>query len=101
LTEKEVATYAFLKGFPVTFTECPYAPQGYRSDVRTWLNSFELKHPGTKHSIVNTFLEALPLLKQGFKAQKLYSCNTCKEPTSKEVCQACILLDEIKNKRGA
>ena len=99
LTEKEVAIYAFLKQFPVTFTECPNAPQGYRGDVRIMLNQLESKYPGTKHSIVNTFLENLPYLKESCKTKStLNYCKICKEPTSKEICQACVLLNEIKKK---
>ena len=98
LTEKETAAYSFLKGFPITFTECPYALQGYRWDVRIWLNNIESKYPGTKHSIITSFLETLPLLKAHYKASaKLNSCTTCKEPTSKNICQACILLKELKH----
>jgi len=97
LTEKEVAIYAFLKEFPVTFTECPNAKQGYRNDVRTMLNQLEAKYPGTKHSIVNTFLENLPNLKESYKKKSsLKYCKLCQEPTSKEICQACVLLEEIK-----
>jgi len=98
LTEKETAIYAFLKNFPIQFTECPNAKQGYRNDVRNILNQMEAKYPGTKHSIVNTFLENLSNLKEHYSHQSsLSSCKKCGEPTSKEVCQACTLLEEIKS----
>src|SRR3989344_1710177 len=84
LTEKETATYAFLRKFPVTFTECPNAKQGYRDDVRTLLNQFEKKYPGSKHAMVNAFLETLPALKQHFQdTSEIRSCKICQEPTSK------------------
>lgn len=96
LTEKETAIYAFLKQFPITFTECPNARQGYRDDVRKILNQMEAKYPGTKHSIVNTFLETLPLLKQSYQDKiPIQRCRYCHEPTSREICQACVLLQEL------
>ena len=70
LTEKEVTAYAFLKGFVDKFNECPNSPYSYRSQVRDMLNEFESKYPGTKHSIIMSFLEMLPLLKNNYKEDK-------------------------------
>ncbi|MCD4666606.1 TIGR00269 family protein [archaeon] len=96
LTEKEVATYAFLNKLPNTFTECPNAIDAYRGDVRDFINNFEEKYPGTKHSIINSFLKTLPLLKNGFKTSKaIKHCKKCKMPSSKEICQSCELLNKI------
>ena len=98
VTEKETTTYSFLKGFPVKFSECPYASFGYRNSVRDMLNEFELKYPGTKHSIVDSFIKILPSLKQQFKeAKALSSCKLCNEPTSKKICQACEYVRELKD----
>lgn len=98
LTEKEISTYAFLKGFMDKFTECPYNKPSYRGKVRNMINDFEAKYPGTKHSIINSFLEILPLLKKKFKNSKdleIKSCKTCEEPCSQEVCKTCKYIKEI------
>ncbi len=95
LTEKEVATYAFLNGLMDKFNECTYCTESNRFVVRDILNNLEQKYPGTKHSIVASFMEILPLLKEKYKNQEISSCKICKEPTSSEICNACKLLQKI------
>ena len=96
VTEKEVMTYAFLKNIANTFVECPYEQESYRSDVRDMLNNFEANYPGTKHSVITSFLEVLPLLKESYKKErKIGVCKSCKEPTSQETCQTCKILASL------
>jgi len=49
--EKEVALYALVNSLPVDFSECPYAGEALRGEIRELLNNFEAKHPGTKYSL--------------------------------------------------
>ena len=98
LTEKEVATYAFIKKFPVDFNECPNSLGSYRSQVRKYLNDFEERQKGTKHAIINSFIEELPLLKKKFEDSKIRSCERCEEPCSSTICKVCELIEEIKAK---
>ncbi len=96
LTEKEVATYAFLKGFMDEFNECPYNVTSYRNYLREVLNEFENKYPGTKHNIISSFLEILPLLKEHYKDSKdIKNCKVCEEPCSQGICKACQYMEEI------
>jgi tRNA-5-methyluridine54 2-sulfurtransferase len=88
-TEKEVTAYAFINNLLDTFTECPNVSKSYRAQVRDMLNDLEAKFPGTKYSIVNSFLQILPDLKERFKGQELNYCVKCGEPASKERCNAC------------
>ena len=99
MSEKETAIYSYIKGFNVKFTECPYAEIGYRNEVRDLLNDLENKYPGTKDSIVNSFLEILPILKEKYKenGKSINSCINCGEPTSKEKCRACFYVEKLKN----
>ncbi len=96
-TEKEVTAYAYLKGFMDKFVECPYSSDAYRNQVRNMLNDFEIKYPGTKHSIILSFLEILPLLKQHYKEMptEIKSCNTCEEPCSQEICKTCQYMESV------
>ncbi|MAG47392.1 TIGR00269 family protein [archaeon] len=98
VNEKEVATYAFLKGFKTEFSECPHASIGYRHEIRDLLNNFEKKYPGTKVGLVNSFLETLSILKEKYKKKhkKINYCSICQEPTSKEKCQACTYVEKLK-----
>jgi len=96
ITEKEIASYAFLNGLMDKFNECTYCTESNRFVIRDMLNNLEQKYPGTKHSIVASFLEILPILKEKYKGQKINSCRICSEPASSEICSACNLLQKIK-----
>lgn len=94
-TEKEVTTYAYLKKFNIKFDECPYNTEAYRISVRDLINKFENKYPGTKNSMIKSFLENLPLLKKKYKTkEEIKHCKKCEEPCSGNICKAC----EIKGK---
>jgi uncharacterized protein (TIGR00269 family) len=94
-SEKESALYALLKGFDVSFNECPYVIDAYRADIRDMLNSYESVHKGTKLNIVKSFLKTLPNLKKRFASSSPVLCSKCGEPSSKDVCNACRLAIEI------
>ncbi|MAE43302.1 TIGR00269 family protein [Candidatus Woesearchaeota archaeon] len=94
--EKEVATYAFVNNLLDNFTECPNILKSYRAQVRDMLNNFELKNEGTKHAIANSFLDILPKLKEKFKDGKINFCKKCGEPSAKEKCNKCKLIDKMK-----
>ena len=95
-TEKEVTTYAFLNGLLDDFTECPNAVLSYRAQIRDMLNDMESKFSGTKYSIVNSFLQTLPMLKDRFKNEAVGICKSCKEPSSHEICSACVFVEKLK-----
>lgn len=99
LTEKEVAAYAFLKGFMDEFNECPHGKVAYRNHVRSLISDFELKFPGTKHNLILSFLETLPMLRQNqdYK-ESLKFCEKCGEPCSQKVCQACNYVESVIKK---
>src|SRR3989344_2871747 len=97
LTEKETATYAYLKQFPVKFIECPYSAISFRGEVRDLINSIEKNHPGTKHAIINSFLELLPALRNLYKESKVRTCIHCQEPSSGEICNTCLIVNKLKN----
>ena len=98
MTEKEVKTYSFLKGFPVDFRECKNSFDTFRSEIRDMLNNLEANHPGSKHSIANSFLEMLPILKEKFSYLEVKPCEKCGEPCSGNVCKACEMIGSIKRK---
>ncbi|PIZ51448.1 TIGR00269 family protein [Candidatus Woesearchaeota archaeon CG_4_10_14_0_2_um_filter_33_13] len=98
--EKETRLYCLLKGFQVDFTECPYAQEGLRAKVRDMLNDFENQYKGTKQSIINSFLEVLPLIKEHqikINSSPLNICKICQEPANQEICNTCKLKEVLKN----
>ena len=90
-TEKEVMTYSFLKNFPVDFNECPNLKNSQREKIRDLLNSLEVEKPGTKENILRRF-ESINIKKDG----KIKFCRICNNPTRREVCNACNIIEEIK-----
>ena len=97
LTEKETATYAFLKKFNHKYVECPYSKDCFRNDIRDFLNDFENKYPGSKHGLIFSFLSVLPLLKEKYKEEKVHYCKSCKEPCAKEICNACEIIKKLRS----
>ena len=98
LAEKETATYAYIKKFPVKFNECPYSNESFRGEIRDMINTIEKNHPGTKHAITNSFLHLLPSLKEMYKNSKIKTCSKCLEPSNGDVCNTCLLLGKISKK---
>ena len=95
MKEKEVATYSFIKGFPVQYDECPYTSDAFRYDVQKMLNNLEQKYPEIKYSIIKSFLEIQPYYKQIYSNSKLNECEMCSEPCSAKVCKACQILEKL------
>jgi uncharacterized protein (TIGR00269 family) len=93
-TEKEVMTYAFLKGLVREFTECPNIDESYRHLVRDELNSYAQSHPGVKERMLRRFLKA----KQAYPAKEiiLSRCSGCGEPSSGDICKACEYIAALK-----
>ena len=96
--EKEIIAYSKLKKFPVVYKRCPYATSSYREIIRNELIVFEKKHNKTKENIINWFLRILPGLKKGLKKGKMTYCTICGEPSQKKVCNACIIISNLKQK---
>ena len=61
------------------------------------LNDFEVKYPGTKQGVINSFLDLLPKLKENVRKEPIKSCSLCSEPANKGVCNACKLVEDVKN----
>lgn len=97
-TEKEVTAYAFINGLLDNFAECPNVSRSFRAQVRDMLNEMENKFPEAKYSVVNSFLQILPLLKQQFKYEAIKICAKCSEPSANDICNACAYLEKLREK---
>jgi len=95
-TEKEVATYAMLQGFATRFTQCPHSFDSFRAFIRDTLNDYEVKHRGSKVNLINNFLKIVPNLKAN-QTLELNHCNACGEPSSREICKKCELVESINS----
>jgi uncharacterized protein (TIGR00269 family) len=92
IPERESALYAHLKGFDILEGHCPHAG-GIRFDARNFINIMELKYPGIKFNILETFDKLNPCIKKiADKEQgEIMICKKCGEPSSREICKACEL----------
>jgi uncharacterized protein (TIGR00269 family) len=90
--EKESAIFAMTHGmFPSDCGSCPYVDEAMRLEVKTMLNDFEHRHPGTKYSLLRGLDRVLELRPPtGF--QPLY-CRRCGEPCGADICQSCKMLE--------
>jgi len=99
LTEKESRLYALLKGFKIDFAECPNIDMSFRAIVRDELNAIEGKLPGAKNSIVNSFMEFMPMLKEHYRQEKsdrkFSYCKRCGDACSGDICNSCRLEEEL------
>jgi uncharacterized protein (TIGR00269 family) len=91
IPEKEVALYALLKGMKVHLAVCPYA-RGIHTEIRDFLNDFEVKHPNTKFMIVRMFDRMRPYIARALPSFSSKKCKICGEPTPSELCKTCELL---------
>lgn len=95
IPEKEVALYAILKDIEYYDAECPYSTRALRGDFRDIIDDLEYKNPGTRHSILNSYDSIRDLLLDKYPPAELNNCSRCGEPTSQDICKACILRDRI------
>ncbi len=95
IPEKENALYAILKNLSFHDAECPYAQRAMRGSFRDIVDDLEYKTPGTRHSILNSYDAIKDLLLQKYPPADLNKCKSCGEPTSQEICKACILKQKI------
>ncbi len=95
LPEKDVGIWAVMNNVDVHFAECPYSHTSLRAKVKNYLNQMEGKRTGTKLSILESF-------SQTFKFEKkdivIGQCKICSEPSSLNICKACEMVDDIKNR---
>ena len=97
IPQQETALYAFLNNIEVSEQECPYAPQASRGAFRDILQKLEADHPGTRHSVLNSYEALGDFLSLRFLPAALNKCQRCGEPTSQTLCRACQLREHLTN----
>ena len=91
IPEKEVALYAMLKGFDISFDKCPNA-SGIRFEIKEFLNNLEEKYPGVKFAILETFDKISSRVQNTTETEDtIRECKKCREPSAQEICKTCEL----------
>jgi uncharacterized protein (TIGR00269 family) len=96
--EREMASYAVLRGIEYIYEECPYANGSTTIYYKEALNRLENDHPGTKLNFYLRFLEARArgevCMDRDMK-QELHTCMQCGQPTSAPgKCSFCRMLEK-------
>ena len=99
IPEQEVALYASYLDLPIHRARCPYAEESLRTEIREWLNAFESRHPGSKFNLAATMGKIISSLPSQ-PPELIHKCRDCGEPTSSEVCGACMCREELGFSKG-
>jgi uncharacterized protein (TIGR00269 family) len=95
ITEKEVVTCLFVRGYYTDLPECPYTVSALRLEIREILAGLEFRHPGTCDALIHT-RDVLRTFASGhISPGDLHTCRECGEPCSGEICQVCRILDSL------
>jgi uncharacterized protein (TIGR00269 family) len=95
IPEKEVTLYAILKNIQYHDGECPYSTHALRGVFRDIIDNLEYDHPGTRHSILNSYNGIKDVLLEKYPPVELNKCEKCGEPTSQNICKACTFKEDI------
>jgi len=89
IPEREVALYGFSEGLRFQSASCPYMTEALRNELRSIFNRLEIAHPGVLFSSYSAMLKLRELAKPGVPPSALESCQSCGEPASSIMCEAC------------
>ena len=95
IPEKDVGIWAVMNGIDVHFAECPYSNTSLRAKVKNYLNQLESERNGTKISILKSFSKTFNFQK---KEIIVGQCKLCGEASSLNICKACEMVEDIKNR---
>jgi uncharacterized protein (TIGR00269 family) len=95
IPEKEIVLYAYLTGTEFQSVACPHGHEALRNDIRSFLNQMEQNHPGTKHTLMRSAERLRNGALMGAQLAELQECAKCGDPTTHELCEACVMLETI------
>jgi uncharacterized protein (TIGR00269 family) len=93
LSEKETASYAFLRGIDYQVEECPLVGGNTQLRYKHVLDQLERTSPGTKASFYHGFLERAKERFEDLEGVTLRPCASCGMPTTAELCAYCRMSD--------
>ncbi|MBI1733697.1 MAG: TIGR00269 family protein [Candidatus Rokubacteria bacterium] len=99
LSERETASYAFLRGIDYIVEECPFAKGATSIAHKEILNRMEDASPGAKHNFLFGFLDKARAAFERAEAVTLNECARCGQVTTGTLCAFCKLADQVKRAR--
>jgi len=100
LYEREIAMYAYLRGYGFQSVECPFPRDTVRDAVREALDILSTRISGVHDALLN--FEDKLLERLGSSTAHVRACRNCGEPTSpgRELCKACEYVLRYAEKSG-
>ncbi|MCL2688036.1 MAG: TIGR00269 family protein [Methanobrevibacter sp.] len=99
IPEKEIGLYVVAKDLKVHFAACPYSQESFRGEIGEIIKDLSKNHPTIMYSTLSGFDKIKKALKNEYKSEfKFEKCSICGEPSSNEICRACVFLDELDRK---
>ena len=95
ILEDEIIRYVKILRFPVHVGKCPCSIGGQRNFIKDMLNEAQQKIPDVKQNMLSYFLEHKEALKDQYSHKSAGMCNYCGEPSSRECCRTCQMLEMI------
>ncbi len=87
--ERECLVYALIKGLPFVRNACPYTyVKGIESEVRLFMDSVDVKHPGIKLRFMRSIAKEYA---RWVSSEGYGRCRVCGMPSRGEVCGFCRL----------
>ena len=100
LSERETASFAFLRKIDYIVEECPFAKGATSIMHKEILNRLEDVSPGAKHNFLYGFLDKARAAFERTEGVELNECARCGQVTTGTVCAFCKLSDQVKRARA-
>lgn len=88
VAEDDIREFSKKLKLPVNYAKCPCAIDSYRIQVRKFMNTMSTKD---KVNIVKNMQKVLSKVKR--QKEKILYCEICKEPTRKNICKKCEIIN--------
>ena len=95
ISEKEIASYLYVRGMFLTLPECPYTRFALRAEVRSMLSGLEHRNPGTMLRLMESQKKIEKYLGGTMFSRSLRRCRQCGDPCSGDLCQVCRLRQSL------
>lgn len=93
IREKDIEKYSKLMNFPVNYEICPCATNVFRRNLINILDKYNLN----LENLIKYFLKRIPELNKKYSNKlKMKYCKYCNEPSGKEVCNTCQIIEAVR-----
>lgn len=92
--EKEIVMYAYFRKLDYFSTECVYAPNAFRGQIRSFIKDLEAIRPQSIIDIIYSG-EAFEV-KEQIRCKTQTNCERCGYIASNKLCKACVLLEGLE-----